>query len=291
MGNIDTDKRRLPSWLKKGVLDIEETRFVRKILKNLNLNTVCEGARCPNKGECYASKTATFLILGNKCTRNCRFCSIEHSDSPEFNLLEPQNVAEAVEKLGLSYTVVTSVTRDDLTDYGAGHFAQTVTAIKARLPNVVVEVLVPDFNGDIKAIESVLDAGVDVFNHNVETINDFYLKARPEADYERSLDVLRYAKSYRPEMPTKTGIMLGLGESLPQLEELFRDLKEVDVNILTIGQYIQPAKHCLEVVKYYTESEFEDIKTLALKTGLENVISGPLVRSSYKAFECFKNIT
>jgi lipoic acid synthetase len=280
-------RKRLPLWLKRGVIDPDETRVVRKILKKYNLNTVCEGARCPNKGECYAQQTATFMILGNTCTRNCLFCSVEYEEHPSLDEKEPQNVAKAIEELGLKYVVITSVTRDDLPDGGAGHFEQTVKLIRQLKKDVAIEVLVPDFRGSYNAVRQVLDAGVNVFNHNVETIQTLYPKARPQAQYEISLDILRYAKQYKPDVLTKSGLMIGLGETTDQLQVLFEDLKSHNVDIITIGQYIQPTKKSLPVEKYYTEEEFVDIKKLAKTKDLNVVVAGPLVRSSYKAFESY----
>lgn len=281
---------RLPIWLKKGIIDTEETRFVRGILKKRKLFTVCDSARCPNKGECYAKKTATFLILGHACTRTCQFCAVEHDLTPSIDAEEPKNVALAVQELGLKYVVITSVTRDDLEDGGASHFADTITEIRSTTSNIAIEVLVPDFQGNKTAITTVLEAGIDVFNHNVETLKRLYSKARPQADYQQSLDVLQVAKSYKPTIITKTGIMVGLGESIPELVQLFDDLTSHSVDMLTIGQYIQPTKACLPVEKYYTEEEFVSLKALAEKAGIKNVISGPLVRSSYKAFDSFQDM-
>lgn len=286
----DKERKRLPVWLKKGVINADETRFVRKTLNNLNLNTVCESARCPNKGECYSSHTATFLIMGNKCSRNCLFCSVENGTDGTLDSNEPENVARAVEELQLRYLVITSVTRDDLKDGGAAHFVETIQRINSLNKSIAIEVLVPDFKGDLNAVEQILDAGIHVFNHNIETVKDLYFKVRPQANYQTSLNILKFAKQYKPDVVTKSGFMLGLGESLTQVNSLCYDLNEHNVDMVTIGQYIQPTKTSLIVDKYYTPEEFVDIENLAKATGLKNVISGPLVRSSYKAFNSFKSL-
>ncbi|MEW5819036.1 MAG: lipoyl synthase [Cyanobacteriota bacterium] len=282
-------RKRLPSWLKKGIMDTDKTRIVRKLLLDLNLNTVCEGAKCPNKGECYARNTATFMILGNECTRDCKFCAVGFNKNPDYDLNEPENVAIAVKELELQYVVLTSVTRDDLADGGAGHFARTVLKIKELMPGVLIEVLVPDFKGAVKSVETVLDSGVDVFNHNVETVKDLYNKARPQADYKRTLELIKYAKEYSTKVITKSGFMVGLGETDAQILELCRDLLKHKCDIVTIGQYIQPTKQSLMVEKYYTESEFTIIKEMIQPLGFKKVVAGPLVRSSYNAFDVYMN--
>lgn len=282
-------RKRLPSWLKKGIMDTDKTRIVRKLLLDLNLNTVCEGAKCPNKGECYARNTATFMILGNECTRDCKFCAVGFNKNPDYDLNEPENVAIAVKELELQYVVLTSVTRDDLADGGAGHFARTVLKIKELMPGVLIEVLVPDFKGAVKSVETILDSGVDVFNHNVETVKDLYNKARPQADYKRTLELIKYAKEYSTKVITKSGFMVGLGETDAQILELCRDLLKHKCDIVTIGQYIQPTKQSLMVEKYYTESEFTIIKEMIQPLGFKKVVAGPLVRSSYNAFDVYMN--
>lgn len=290
--SIDCHKqrKRLPDWLRKDLIDSEQTREVRRLLKDLNLNTVCDGARCPNKGECYAKNTATFMILGSNCTRKCQFCAVEHSDHPVYDSNESKNVAEAVRKLKLRYVVLTSVTRDDLSDGGASHFADTVKRIKDIDPKIIVEVLVPDFLGDFKAVDIVLNSGIDVFNHNIETVKDNYSKARPQAIYQRSLDIINYAKKCNQKMITKSGFMLGLGETDSQLESLLFDLDSHNCDIVTIGQYIQPTKASLMVEKYYTENEFDAITKIARQFSFKKVVAGPLVRSSYKAFELYEGL-
>lgn len=276
-------RKRLPEWLKKDIINTEKTRQVRKILRENNLNTVCDSARCPNKGECYAKNTATFMILGNSCTRNCMFCAVNSACPELVNPEEPRMVAKAVKEMDLSYAVITSVTRDDLPDGGAGHFAQVIREIKKINPKVKIEVLTPDFNGDTKAIDIVLEANPDVFNHNIETVKRLYPTARPQADYQRTLDFLKYIKT-----TTKSGFMIGLGETREEITELLRDLKQADCDIVTIGQYIQPTKSNLTVEKYYTPEEFEELKEEALKLGIKHVFAGPLVRSSYQAEEVLK---
>jgi len=273
-------RKRLPQWLKKNIINTEKTRLVRKILRENCLNTVCDSARCPNKGECYAKNTATFMIMGNTCTRNCGFCSINNPVPEPLNQHEPMLVAKAVHELGLIYAVVTSVTRDDLPDGGAQHFAQTITEIKRLNPDIKVEVLTPDFKGDTKAIDTVISAGPDVLNHNIETVKRLYPVARPQAVYERSLEFLEYVS-----ITKKSGFMVGLGETFEEIFELLTDLKRSGCDIVTIGQYIQPTKHNLPVEKYYTPQEFDYLRAEALKIGIKMPVAGPLVRSSYCARE------
>ena len=282
--------KRLPEWLKRDIINTEKTRLVRKILKNSGLNTVCDSARCPNKGECYAKNTAAFMILGKNCTRNCRFCSINTASPENVNPKEPYLVAQAIKELGLDYSVVTSVTRDDLDDGGAGHFAETIRQIKELNPNTLVEVLTPDFQGNKKAIDIVIKAKPDVFNHNIETVKRLYPLARPQANYEQSLNFLRYIKEQNPEILTKSGFMAGLGETFEEIQELLRDLKNAGCDIVTAGQYIQPTKQNLEVEKYLTPEEFDNIRAEALKTGIKRPVAAPLVRSSYKAKEIMQGI-
>ncbi len=277
---------RLPDYLKRGIIDTEKTKTVRHILKDNCLNTVCEAARCPNKSECYAKNTATFLILGNNCTRNCRFCNIS-CDRPEpLNELEPQKVADAVKKLGLSYVVITSVTRDDLPDGGATHFANVIKEIRLLSPSVKIEVLTPDFQGESKNIDIVIDAKTDVFNHNIETVPSLYKKARPQANYKRSLDFLAYIKN-NSNIITKTGLMVGLGETKEELIQTFEDLAKIKCDVVTIGQYIAPTKQHLEVVRYYEPKEYEELAQIAQQIGIKHTFFSPLTRSSYKAYEVF----
>ena len=280
--------KRLPDYLKRQIIDTEKTKTVRTILKNNCLSTVCENARCPNKNECYQKNTATFLIMGNVCTRNCRYCNIS-CDKPEpLNSKEPQNIANAVKELGLKYSVITSVTRDDLPDGGAEHFAQTICEIRKLTPDTKIEILTPDFKGDTKALDIIINAKPDVFNHNIETVENLFKTARPQGNYRRSLDVLKYIKQ-NSDILTKSGLMVGLGETEDEIKQTFADLRDVDCDILTVGQYIQPSKQHLEVDKYYTEEEFEHLKELAHQAGFEKYQIAPLVRSSYNAFKLFNN--
>ena len=276
--------KRLPDYLKRPIINTETTKTVRNILKNHCLNTVCENARCPNKNECYTKHTATFLIMGNVCTRNCRYCNISSGIPEELNENEPKEVANAIKELGLKYAVITSVTRDDIPDGGADHFAKTIEEIRKISPNTKIEILTPDFNGDENSLYIIIKAMPEVFNHNIETTKQVFKKARPKGNYQTSLEVLKYVKD-NSNIKTKSGLMVGLGETLEEIEETFEDLKNVGCDILTVGQYIQPSKKHLEVDKYYTLEEFEEIKKLAKKVGFKNFQIGPLVRSSYMAKE------
>lgn len=278
---------RLPEYLKRPIIDTDKTKNVRRILKTNCLNTVCESARCPNKNECYTKNTATFLIMGNVCTRNCRYCNIGCAKPEPLDANEPKNIAKAVKDLGLKYVVITSVTRDDLPDGGAEHFAKCLKEIKKLEPNVQIEILTPDFKGDINSLDTIIKANPDVFNHNIETVADLFNIVRPQAIYQRSLDVLKYVKD-NSNITTKSGLMVGLGETFEQIEQTLTDLKTNNVDIVTIGQYIQPSKEHLGVNKYYTLDEFEQLKTLAKKVGIKNYQIGPLVRSSYNAAETAK---
>lgn len=292
---------RLPEYLKRPIIDTEKTKTVRRILKTKCLNTVCEGARCPNKSECYSHNTATFLIMGNVCTRNCRYCNISSAKPEPLDLNEPKHIAEAVKELGLKYAVITSVTRDDVEDGGAEHFRNCVDEIR-KICNAKIEILTPDFKPKnlapqekVKALNSyapldtIIRANPDCFNHNIETVKTLFSTARPQGNYDWSLEVLRYIKN-NSSIVTKSGLMVGLGETFAQLEETLFDLKSVGVDIITIGQYIQPSKAHLEVAKFYTLDEFEELKTLARKVGFKNYQIGPLVRSSYHAMNSFNEM-
>jgi len=259
---------------------------VKDLLADLKLHTVCQSASCPNIGECFGSGTATFLILGGICTRNCRFCGVPKGSPSLLNPDEPENVAKAVEALGLRHTVITSVTRDDLPDGGASHFAMTLRLIRQRTPAVTAEVLIPDFQGDHDAIQLVLDAAPDVFNHNLETVPRLYPSVRPEADYWRSLEVLAVAALGGVGI-IKSGLMVGLGESEDEIKEVFRDLVSAGANALTIGQYLRPSKDHLPVVEYIHPDQFKLYELLAYEAGFVKVESGPLVRSSYHAERVF----
>lgn len=278
-------RERLPEFLKRPIIDTETTRNVRRVLRNNCLNTVCENARCPNKNECYTKNTATFLIMGNVCTRNCRYCNISCERPEALDPLEPEHVAKAVADLGLKYSVITSVTRDDLPDGGAGHFARCIEEIRKISPATKIEILTPDFKGEKEALDIIIKAHPDVFNHNIETVEAVFKTARPQGNYRTSLEVLKYIKE-NSDIKTKSGLMIGLGETFDQIEATFNDLREVGCDILTVGQYIQPSKQHLEVAKYYSLEEYEELKALARKCGFNNFQIGPLVRSSYNAYEC-----
>lgn len=277
-------QRRLPDYLKRPIIDTDKTRTVRKILKTKCLNTVCENARCPNKNECYTKNTATFLIMGNDCTRNCKYCNISCARPEPLDLEEPKHVAEAVQALGLKYAVITSVTRDDLPDGGAEHFANCIYEIRKLCPDTKIEILTPDFKGNKDCLNIIIKAHPDVFNHNIEAVRDIFKSVRPQGDYECSLEVLKYVKD-NSDILTKSGLIIGLGETFEQIEQTLIDLKNVGCDIVTIGQYIQPSKHHLEVAKYYTPEEYDKLKELANKVGIKNHQIGPLVRSSYRAAE------
>lgn len=277
-------QRRLPDYLKRPIIDTDKTRTVRKILKTKCLNTVCENARCPNKNECYTKNTATFLIMGNDCTRNCKYCNISCARPEPLDLEEPKHVAEAVQALGLKYAVITSVTRDDLPDGGAEHFVNCIYEIRKLCPDTKIEILTPDFKGNKDCLDIIIKAHPDVFNHNIEAVQDIFKSVRPQGDYECSLEVLKYVKD-NSDILTKSGLIIGLGETFEQIEQTLIDLKNVGCDIVTIGQYIQPSKHHLEVAKYYTPEEYDKLKELANKVGIKNHQIGPLVRSSYRAAE------
>ncbi len=273
--------QRLPEYLKRPIIDTEKTKTVRKILKTKCLNTVCDGARCPNKSECYSKNTATFLIMGNVCTRNCRYCNISTAKPEPLDLNEPKHIAEAVKELELEFAVITSVTRDDLTDGGAEHFKNCIEEIR-KISNAKIEILTPDFKGKTEALDLIIQSKPEIFNHNIETVKTIFKSARPQGNYQRSIDVLKYIKE-NSSIITKSGMMVGLGETINEIEETLLDLKNAKVDILTIGQYIQPSKEHLKVEKYYTLEEFESLKNLAKKIGFKNYQIAPLVRSSYQA--------
>ncbi len=282
---------RKPSWLKKRIPPFEDLARVKSILNDTSLHTVCEEARCPNLGECFSRGTATFLILGRRCTRNCGFCAVEQGAPAPPDETEPERVAQAVEKMGLHYVVITSVTRDDLPDGGAFIFAKTIRAIRALSPKIKIEVLIPDFKGDLNSLKAVLKECPEVLNHNIETISRLYPEVRPQADYQRSLDLLRRSKEDYPFIPTKSGFMLGLGESQEEVLELLRDLREIGCDFLTIGQYLQPRQDRLSVVRFIPPDEFEKYKKIGEGMGFKSVASGPFVRSSFHAGEMFETIS
>lgn len=272
-----------PTWLKQRVCNNETYQNVCGLVKGLHLHTVCESANCPNIGECFGHKTATFLILGGICTRACKYCAVPKGRPEIVNPDEPQNLAEAAAHLGLRHVVITSVTRDDLPHGGAEQFAKCIEAIHQTSPNTTVEVLTPDFKGNITAINMVLQAGPTVFNHNIETVSRLFPKIRPIADYQQSLDVLQYAHTARPDILTKSGIMVGLGETAEELQEAFQDLHNAGVSMLTVGQYLRPSPQHAPVAEYVTPEQFESYREMALEIGFKHVVSGPLVRSSYHA--------
>ena len=272
--------------MEKKRISLEDLYLFKKSFKQSGLHTVCQSAKCPNIGECFKNKTATFMILGNVCTRNCAFCATEHGTPLDIDKEEPLKLANAIKSLKLEYVVITSVTRDDLEDCGATHFKNTVDTIKKELPGIKIELLVPDFKGIKKNIDIVLSSEFNVFGHNIETVPDLY-KFRKGADYNRSLNVLKYAK--QKGFITKTGIMLGLGETEKQITEVFKDLKAINCDILTIGQYLKPLKDNADMVKEYSQEEFDYFKQKALKTGIKTCVSGKYVRSSYFADKTYQN--
>lgn len=282
-------ERKHPDWIKVRAPVSPEYFRTRAILGELKLHSVCQEACCPNIGECFSHHTATFMLMGDVCTRNCPYCAVAHGKVRPLDPDEPRRIAEAVARLGLQHVVVTSVDRDDLPDGGAAHFAATARAIKQALPATRVEVLVPDFQGSLVSVETVVGSPVDIYNHNVETVPSLYRKARPGGQYRRSLEVLWHAKdrarSLKRNLLTKTGVMLGLGERRDELLEVMRDLREIECDILTLGQYLRPSKEHLPVERYVTPQEFSDLKRAGMELGFRHVESGPLVRSSYHAWE------
>ena len=274
-----------PEWLRVRYAESQNMKTVEGILESLRLNTVCREAHCPNYSECFSRKTATFMILGTDCTRNCRFCNVRHGIPSQPDPEEPANVAGAVKALELKYVVVTSVTRDDLPDGGAGHFAKTVREIRKAAPETVTEVLIPDFQGSIDALKTVADSSPAVISHNMETVKSLYGKVRPKAEYARSLELLRNIKRLDPAIRSKSGIMIGLGETEEQVFELFDDLRQVGCEFLTIGQYLAPSALHIPVHEYIEPSRFEEYGKAARLTGFDFVASAPLVRSSFNAGE------
>ncbi len=278
-----------PAWLKRSLPRGPEFERVRKLVQGAHLHTVCQEAKCPNIWHCFANHTATFMILGDLCTRNCRYCNVGHGTPLAPDAAEPESVARAALALGLTYVVITSVTRDDLEDGGAAQFARTIKTVRKTLPDLTgVEVLIPDFAGSAPALETVMDARPDVLNHNIETVPSLYPKARPEAVYHRSLELLDRAHQMHPSIPVKSGLMVGLGETRGELRETMDDLVSRGCSILTIGQYLQPSKAHLAVDRYYPPDEFDDLRDLALDMGFKTVASGPFVRSSFEAKTLFK---
>jgi lipoic acid synthetase len=282
--SIDTQPKR-PQWLKAPAPVGDNYRDLKGLVQRLKLHTVCESAACPNVGECWNHRTATFMILGNFCTRRCGFCAVQKGEPLEVDRDEPNRVAEACAALGLKYAVITSVNRDDQKDGGAGLFAATIRAIRQRIPDCKVEVLVPDFQGNHESMAIVMDAAPDVLNHNIETVPRLYRQVRFGARYERSLEMLAYATTLRPGIPTKSGVMVGLGETNEEVVDVLRDLRAHHVQIATIGQYLRPTPQHLPVLRYVTPGEFADFRNEGLKLGFTHIEAGPLVRSSYHAAE------
>jgi lipoic acid synthetase len=276
---------RKPAWLKVKAPGGENYAQVRRVMRSLRLNTVCEEAHCPNVGECWEHRAATFMILGDVCTRNCAYCAVAHGTPQALDVDEPRRLAEAVAAMGLAYVVVTSVDRDDLPNGGAEQFAAVVRETRLRLPQTAVEVLIPDFKGSERALRIVMDAKPDILNHNLETVRRLYRLARPGGRYDRALELLARARAMDPAIPTKSGLMVGLGEEWDELLGAMRDLREVGVDLLTIGQYLRPSSSHLPVARFYTPQEFAELARLGREMGYRHVESGPLVRSSYHAWE------
>lgn len=278
-----------PDWLKIKV-NVSKSQEVTKMLRSLNLNTVCEQADCPNKVECFTKKTATFMILGNNCTRNCTFCNVEKNAPGAVDQEEPTNIALAIKKMGMKHIVVTSVTRDDLCDGGADHFAKVIHAVREHNADITIEVLIPDFQGDEAALLTVVAAKPEIINHNVETIPRLYSEVRPMAIYKRSLELLERVKKHDEKIITKSGIMLGLGEAYDEIISLFKDLRDVDCDVLTIGQYLAPSEKHYKVIEYIHPDLFDEYKEKAIELGFKYVASAPFVRSSYNAFEAMNKL-
>ncbi len=269
---------------------IPEVFEVKKILRRLNLHTVCEEASCPNIGDCFSRKTATFMILGDTCTRACPYCDVAHGKPKPPDPNEPEHLAEAVKELGLRHVVITSVNRDDLSDGGASHFAKVIRAIREKLPECTIEVLIPDFQGDLNALKTVAEAKPDVINHNIETVPSLYKKVRHRGNYQRSLNIIKWIKEIDPLIYSKSGIMVGLGETKEEVFKVMDDLVSVGCDIFTIGQYLQPSKNHLPVVRYVPEEEFKEYERIGYQKGFKEVYSGVLVRSSFHADEVFERI-
>jgi lipoic acid synthetase len=276
---------RKPSWLKVRAPGGPNYLRIKQMMRELALHSVCEEAHCPNIGECWEHGTATFMILGDVCTRNCAYCAVAHGRPPKYDVEEPARVAEAIAEMRLQHAVITSVDRDDLPDFGAWAFAETIRQIKARLADASVEVLVPDFQGKEDSIRTVLEAGPDIYNHNTETVPRLYKKCRPGGRYERVMGIFTAAKRIAPHIPTKTGMILGMGETIEEVERVMADLRRVDVDILTLGQYLRPSESHVKLDRYVTPEEFRHLYEVGMALGFRHVESGPLVRSSYHAWE------
>lgn len=278
-------ERRLPQWLKVKMPGSEGYRQIKGLLDGAQLNTVCAEAHCPNIGECWDRGTATFMILGDICTRACAYCAVDTGKPVGLDLQEPARVADAVARMGLRYAVITSVDRDDLPDGGASIFAQTIRQVRKRMPDTKVEVLIPDFQGDSDALKKVMDASPDTLNHNIETVRRVFGRVRPKGNYDGSLELLARAKDIVPNAVTKSGMMVGLGETWDEIGETMHDLRKVDCDLLTIGQYLRPSKKHVALAKWYTPAEFDELGAIGRSLGFSHVASGPLVRSSYHADE------
>ena len=276
---------RKPSWLKVKAPGGANYVRLKQMMQELDLHTVCQEAHCPNIGECWEHGTATFMILGDVCTRNCAYCAVSHGRPPKYDIEEPSRVGQAIAELNLRHAVITSVDRDDLPDFGAYIFAETIRQIHQRLPGCSIEVLVPDFQGNEDSIRTVLEARPDIYNHNTETVPRLFKKARPGGRYERVLEIFRIAKRIAPTTPTKTGIILGLGETNEEVVEVMKELRSVNVDILTLGQYLRPSDSHIELDRYVTPEEFRELYLVGMQLGFKHVESGPLVRSSYHAWE------
>jgi lipoic acid synthetase len=276
---------RKPSWLKVRAPGGPNYLRLKQLMRELDLHTVCEEAHCPNVGECWEHGTATFMILGDVCTRNCAYCAVAHGRPPKFDPAEPERVAQAVAEMRLQHAVITSVDRDDLPDFGAWAFAETIRQIKQYVPSCSVEVLVPDFQGKVDSIRMVLDADPDIYNHNSETVARLYKRCRPGGRYERVMRIFTAAKQMAPHIPTKSGIILGMGETNEEVLEVLRDLRSVDVDIITLGQYLRPSSSHIKLDRYVTPDEFRMFREEGMAMGFRHVESGPLVRSSYHAWE------
>ena len=279
---------RLPPWFRQKPADTATISNVKNLLDGLSLHTICESALCPNTGECLSRRTATFLILGDTCTRHCTFCAVKKGAPAPVDASEPGNLLEAVQELGLNYTIITSVTRDDLPDGGASNFAAVISLLCENIKNVVIEVLIPDFLGSTGALKTVVNARPQVINHNVETVPRLYPKVRPEADYSRSVELLAMVKELNPATVTKSGLIIGLGETKEEVIELMSDLREADCDLLTIGQYLQPSHRHHPVIRYVPPEEFSEYATIGKDMGFIDIASAPLVRSSYKAAEMYE---
>jgi lipoic acid synthetase len=287
---INPPPSRKPPWLKRRLPTGDTYAHVRELIESGRLHTVCQEAKCPNIWECFSHRTATFLIMGERCTRNCRFCSVQSGVPEPLDPGEPARVAEAAARMELKYVVVTSVTRDDVPDGGAAHFAATIREIRSRTPGAEIEVLIPDLQGDRTALAVVLGARPNVLNHNIETVPRLYPQVRPQADYRRSLELLRAAADMAPSIPTKSGLMLGLGETSDEVRQTLQDLRAHGCRLLTLGQYLQPSQQHLPVEAYVAPEEFERWRTVALDLGFTHVASAPFVRSSYHAGESFAEV-